>query len=279
MALLATACSAPEQVVKAGFHDRRVVARIVEFDEFTLRTRACAGEEVSLHADRLLHSKRQSASGFITYHGFSEFLIETARVVVKSEDHAGFSRLARCVSDMFEALGPQDGVLRAAETTKESGTEDVDRPIPSRALFEPFALIEETQAGRIELQARRARLLIESGVLVLEGPVHIHGFRGEPIEAKEAVLSPHEEGLFLPLGHRRRGGIPTAEAVFLLAASDRGFISSAGAPSRSYDDPLNRQERLVLTHYARHAPPSLQPFVHAMLLRLSAPAPLASRRQ
>ena len=272
--LLASGCSAPEPTQTSAFRDRRDGARLLEFDDVSLRTRTSTGEALSLQADRFLHAKRQSASGFITYHGFSEFLLTDARVVVESSRHTSFSRLAQCVRQVFDAFGQKSGQPRPTQSADDDETEPADAPIPSRAIFEPFALVEETRTGRLALHARRARLQLESGVLVLEGAVRIDGFQGERIEAKEAVLSPHENGLFLPLGHRRDGGVPMSKGVFLVAADGGDLVASRGGMTRSYDDPFHRQERAVLTHYARHAPPSLQPFIHALLVQLSRTQPL-----
>lgn len=255
--------------------DRRDAARLVEFEEFALLTRTSTGEALSLHADRFLHAKRQTASGLITYHGFSEFLLTNPRVIVESPQHKSFSRLAVGLRDVFVGFAPQDTEAQPTKSAEDDETGATDPPIPSRAMFEPFALIEETGTGRLELHARRARLQLDSGALVLEGAVRIEGLRGERIEAKEAVLLIHENGLFLPHGHRRDGGVPTTEGVFLVAADDGDLVFSPGVPTQSYDDPLLRQERVVLTHYARHAPPSLQPYVHALLAQLSRPQPLA----
>ena len=273
--LVANACSAPEPTETSALRDRRDDARIVEIDDFDLRAKTSAGEPLSLHAERFLHAKRQSGSGFVTYHEFSEFVLTAARLVLESPQHTSFSRLARSVRESFAAFEPRGERPRPPQRGDDDETRAEDPPIPSRVLFEPFALIEETEEGRIELHASRARLQLDSGVLVLEGAVRINGLRGERIEAKQAVLSPHEDGLFLPLGHHHHGESPTAEAVFLVAADDGHLVASLGTPRQSYDDPLSRQERVVLTHYARHAPAALQPFVYALLTQLSGPQPLA----
>lgn len=273
--LVANGCSAPEPTETSTLRDRRDEARILEIDDFDLRTKTSAGEPLAVHADRFLHAKRQSGSGFITYHGFSEFVLTAARVVFENPQHTSFSRLARGVRESFAAFEPRGERPRPPQGGDDDETRAEDPPIPSRVLFEPFALIEETEAGRIELHASRARLQLDSGVLVLEGAVRIDGLRGERIEARQAVLSPHEDGLFLPLGHHRHGEAPTAEAVFFVAADDGRLVAARGTPNQSYDDPLNRQERVVLTHYARHAPAALQPFVYALLAQLSGPQPLA----
>lgn len=273
--LVASGCSAPEPAETSALRDRRDDVRILEIDDFDLRTKTITGDPLAVHADGFLHAKRQSGSGFITYHGFSEFVLTAARVVFENPQHTSFSRLARGVRDSFAAFEPRGERLDPPGRGEDEETNAEDPPIPSRVLFEPFALIEETEEGRIELHASRARLQLDSGVLVLEGAVRIDGLRGERIEARQAVLSPHEDGLFLPLGHHRHGESPTAEAVFFVAAGDGRLVASRGAPSRSYDDPLSRQERVVLTHYARHAPAALQPFVYALLAQLSGPQPLA----
>jgi len=273
--LVANGCSAPEPAEMSTLRDRRDDARIFEIDDFDLRAKTTTGEPLSVHADRFLHAKRQSGSGFITYHGFSEFLLTAARVVLESPQHTSFSRLARGVRESFAAFEPRGERPRPPQRGDDDETKAEDPPIPSRVLFEPFALIEETEEGRNELHASRARLQLDSGVLVLEGAVRIDGFRGERIEARQAVLSPHENGLFLPLGHHRNGELPTVEAVFLVATDGGHLVATPGVPSQSYDDPLSQQERVVLTHYARHAPAALQPFVYALLAQLSGPQPLA----
>ncbi len=253
---------------------------LLALETVALDLRNEAGDSISLEADEILHAKRAGAGGFITYHDLSELRLRGARIAAQRPVHVGFSRV---VSDLFEALealrgAPIEHATRAqpgepasagneAEAVRSSG------PRLSRALFAPLVWNEETDHGRIEIVAERARLDLASGMLVLEGAVQIDSPRGEHFEARQAVLTRGERGLFLPLGHRRGDDAVVQDAVFLVAGRDGRLRASQGVPSRSYEDLIERRERIVLTHYAEHAPPTLRPILHALLAQRTRIAP------
>lgn len=239
---------------------------LLELDGVLLKSRTKAGDPVSLRARHLVHAKRRSASGVFVYHSFSEFLLDDVLVEAERDQHAGFSRIVLDLLDRIEVLGGDSG----AAPVRERAEQAPDGPTPSRALFRNFQFVERSDAGELELRASRARLNFDSGMLVLEGDVRLRSARGERLEAEQAVLAPDDNGLFMPLGNRWDGRL-TADAVFLVAAPDGRLSASQGLPSRSYDDLLERRERVVLTHLAERAPAGLRPFMAAILGQLSRP--------
>jgi len=142
---------------------------------------------------------------------------------------------------------------KAAEIAVEQiGADRVDGEV-QQAVVAPLVWTEETNEGRIEVFAERARLHFASDMLVPEGAVRIDALRGERFEARQAVLARGERGLFLPPGHRRGDGAEVQDAVFLATGRDGSLRTSQSVPSRSYQNLLQRRERIVLAHYAEHA--------------------------
>lgn len=262
-------CGCTEAVLEPGNVEERASSRPpLELDGVLVKAHTKAGEPLTLRARSLVQDKRRGASGAIVYHSFSELRIEDFQLGIERDRPASFSRAVQDLLAQMMALGGGSGSEVPAPERKGRGT---DAPIPTRALFRGFRYCERSDAGEAELSASRARLAFDSSMLVLEGDVRLRGARGERIEARQAVLAADENGLFLPLGHRWDGR-PATEAVFLVVAADGRLSASQGLPSRSYDDLLERRERVVLTHFAERAPSALRPFVSALLAQISRPA-------
>ena len=103
---------------------------------------------------------------------------------------------------------------------------------------------------------------------MLEGRVLLRGSQGDELRAPSAVLSADHNALYLPLGYEQGGRRKPGSAFAVIDA--RGGLSTTKDLGRiSYEDLVAKRERVVLTHYAKRAPPALRPIVMAILAGMS----------
>ena len=119
------------------------------------------------------------------------------------------------------------------------------------------------------LSAKRGRLGFDSDTLVLDGEFVMTTSLGEELRSNRAVFSGNFEGVHLPLGYELDGERFANGALVVDAGGD--LAPATNVPELRADDYLDRTERLVFAHLAKHVPPALRPLMLAVLAQRSSP--------
>jgi hypothetical protein len=229
----------------------------------------------SLQAADMVYRNRRGAAGLVTYHDFAEVFATDARLSIELNAWDGFSSIPEAMASLL-VLEEEAPLLQEEEEVEasemdilESDPSDqkgiVRRPAVTRLLFETLVIKRVSAELGISFEADRGRYDIHAGTLVLEGNVTMRTSLGEEINAPRAVLSREHDGLYLPLGYDR-GDKPDRQRRFVVL-NDKGELSATtGGEPISYEDLIEKRERLVLNHYVDRAPPALRPILIAALL-------------
>lgn len=229
----------------------------------------------SLRAAGMVYRNRRGAAGLVTYHDFAEIVARDARLSIELNAWDGFSSIPKALASLL--VSEEDASLLQDEAqveVSEMDTLDSDpsdrkgimrRPAVTRLLFETFVINRLSDELEVSFEADRGRYDMHAGTLVLEGNVIMRTSLGDEINAPRAVLSRQHDGLYLPLGYDRHDK-PDRQRRFVVL-NDKGELSATtGGEPISYEDLIERRERLVLTHYVDRAPPALRPILIAALL-------------
>jgi hypothetical protein len=235
----------------------------------------------SLSVGRLIGRKRTGGAGLFTYHDLRELVLTNAELVL---DSPSASLSIAPVIDYARALSSVVGEMQPADPGSE---------LVTRLVFEGLTIrLRHPVLRELRFSAEKARLNLDSNMLVLEEGFRVSPPSGQPLAAPVAVLAERHDGLYLPRGYwvdaRResdcrisvvispqRGAVPEVSRVCAgpaLQASAFLTLDRAGALSRAatvpaidYDDPVDRREQIVLSKFADRLPSEWKPLLLMMM--------------
>ena len=238
--------------------------KLIEWDGLSLSSSDSRGD-YEIRASEADYRKRQGASGWITYHDLAELSLSDVRFGLALRAHEGFSSIPATVSALLPRVEGDDPLSGAS--SPRSGTELDRLPPITRLVFEQVEITLDTPRTQVTLHALSGRYDIFGGTLLLEGSFRLEAPDGEVLEAPRAVLSRDRPGLYLPAGQVVEGRHDPRS--FFAVLDEAGRLSrTTGAKPMPYADLIESRERLVLMHYAEHAPQALRPLIAAMLAGL-----------
>jgi len=209
-------------------------------------------DSTQLTADRAEYRTRRGGAGFITYHDLTELELAGAELVLDSAEPLPFSDYVERLYSL--AITPK-GTTGSAKGNENTLT---------RVLFDGLRISQVSEATTLVLSARRGRLALDSGTLILEGGITLSNDSGQTFEAPHAVLARDYNAIFAR-GGRWQGGPRIGHSVYLVV-DGIGHLSTSGSRFEpSYADAVKRRERMMLEHLAKRVPSSLKPLVYALL--------------
>jgi hypothetical protein len=227
----------------------------------SLRAFGADGESSSLSAKRLVVRQRTGGGGLLVYHDVMELLAEDAAITLSTDGgvETPLSHILEGVKRLFESESSGNPSMPTA-----SGSEG----LAGRVLFDDLAIRWGTESGRRDLllSAKHGRLSFDPDTLILDGRIVMMTPLGEELQSPRAAFTGDFEGIHLPAGYEL-GGQRFAKGALVVGAGGR-LSPATQVPALSYDDYLDRKERMVLTHFAKWAPPELRPLVLAFLAHL-----------
>lgn len=238
--------------------------KLIEWEGLALSSLDTKGD-YEIRARRADYRKRQGAGGWITYHDLAELALRDVDFRLAVEGHEGFSSIPATVSELLPRVDGDDPFASGSGSRSSADVEGL--PPLTRLVFEQIEITLDTAKARFILRARGGRYDIFTGTLVLEGDFRLEAPDGEVLEASRAVLSRDRPGLFLPIG--QVVGDHHDPRSFFAVLDEAGRLSrTTRAKPMTYADLIESRERLVLMHYAEHAPQALRPLIAAMLAGL-----------
>ena len=234
------------------------------FHGFSLNTRLGEGRGSSLSAKRLVVRRRTGGGGLLVYHDVRELVAEDAAITVSTSasGEVPLSRVLEGVKHLFASDHSGEPLLRVTSGNQRIG---------GRVVFEGLTIqVVRSEQTELRLAAKRGRFSFDSDTLLLDGQVVMTTALGEEVRSPRAAFSGDFQGVHLPLGYEL-GGERYASGA--LVVGDGGWlVPAADVPKLRAHDHLDRPERLVFEHLAKHVPAELQPLMLAILGQLTPPS-------
>lgn len=175
-----------------------------------------------------------------------------------------------------EALSSQSSLLETLAALGSLGGTSADRPSPgaddpdvlTRVVFRDLAIRMHLASERtVSISAGKARLNLDTKVLVFDSGATFLGADGTNLSAKRAALSDREihfPAEYVVGGRRHVGG-----AVFAITPSGGFQRETSARPEVDATDAIEKREARILAGLLRHAPP----YTRALLLALGRESP------